>query len=221
MDDMEADRDAMVEVIRANGVRDEAVLAAMGKVRRHRYLPERRRDPDAYGDHPCPIGHGQTISQPYIVAYMTERIEVEPGDRILEIGTGSGYQAAVLAELGAAVYSVEIIPELAARARATLAAEGYSSVRLKTGDGHAGWPEHAPYDAVVVTCAPTEVPEALPRQLKEGGRMILPVGGGIQQLVVLRKRGAAFEEVPDLHVCFVPMVRARGEPESESRRLDR
>ena len=207
---MDAERKAMVEVLRHYKIQDERVIEAMGKVRRHVYIPSAhhgRRDP--YGDHPCPIGHGQTISQPFIVAYMTQRIEVKPDMRVLEIGTGSGYQAAILAELEAEVYSIEIIPELAAHAREVLAAEGYADVKVKTGDGYKGWPEHAPFDAIIVTCAPNEIPEALVEQLKDGGRMILPVGSGVQQLVVLEKSGDSFREIPDMYVRFVPMVRGR------------
>lgn len=206
---MDAERTRMVAVIQRYGVRDERVLEAMGKVRRHLYIPENYRRGDAYGDHPCPIGHGQTISQPFIVAYMTQRIEVKPGLRVLEIGTGSGYQAAILAELGAEVYSIEIIPGLADHARKVLVAEGYANVKVKTGDGYKGWPEHAPFDAIIVTCAPNEIPEKLVKQLKDGGRMILPVGSGIQQLVILEKTGDTFREIPDMHVRFVPMVHGK------------
>jgi protein-L-isoaspartate(D-aspartate) O-methyltransferase len=206
-DDMEAERNTMVEVIKAHGVTDGRILAAMGKVRRHVFMPGSCRGRDAYGDHPCPIGFGQTISQPFIVAYMTQRMGVRPGMRTLEIGTGSGYQAAVLAELGARVYSVEIIPELAEHARRVLEAEGYGQVAVKTGDGYKGWPEHAPFDAIIVTCAPDAVPAELVKQLKEGGRMILPVGSGIQQLVILEKSEGALREMADLPVRFVPMVR--------------
>ncbi|VGO14220.1 Protein-L-isoaspartate O-methyltransferase [Pontiella desulfatans] len=208
---MEAERKAMVAVVKAHGVQDDRVLAAMGKVRRHVYIPEAHRGRDSYGDHPCPIGHGQTISQPFIVAYMTQRIGVKPGMRILEIGTGSGYQAAVLAELEAEVFSIEIVPALADHARGVLAAEGYSTVKVKTGDGYKGWPEHAPFDAIIVTCAPADIPKKLVEQLKDGGRMILPVGTGIQQLVILEKAGDSFKEIPDLHVRFVPMVKGSEE----------
>ncbi|VGO20602.1 protein-L-isoaspartate(D-aspartate) O-methyltransferase [Pontiella sulfatireligans] len=204
---MDVQRKMMVAVLKQQGVKDGRVIEAMGKVRRHVYIPEALRGRDPYGDHPCPIGHGQTISQPFIVAYMTQRIEVKPGMRILEIGTGSGYQAAVLAELGAKVYSIEIIPELSDHARAVLAAEGYKTVEVKTGDGYKGWPEHALFDAVIVTCAPDKIPKELVKQLKDGGRMILPVGTGIQQLVILEKTGDTFREIPDMHVRFVPMVK--------------
>ena len=205
--DEQAQRNAMVAVIRRQGVKDERILEAMGKVRRHVFIPEAYRRKDAYGDHPCPIGHGQTISQPFIVAYMTQRIAVQPGLRILEIGTGSGYQAAVLAELGAEVFSIEIVPELSGHAQAVLVAEGYEGVKVKTGDGYKGWPEHAPFDAIIVTCAPDEIPLTLVEQLKDGGRMVLPVGAGVQQLVILEKTGDTFREIPDLYVRFVPMVR--------------
>ena len=160
----------------------------------------------AYGDHPCPIGYGQTISQPYIVAYMTEKIAPRAGDRILEIGTGSGYQAAILAELGADVYTVEIVPALADHAVKTLAAEGYPGVHVLVGDGYKGWPEHAPYNAVIVTCAPDRIPDALVQQLAEGGRMIVPVGAGSQRLVILKKQSGRVDTQEDLPVAFVPMV---------------
>jgi protein-L-isoaspartate(D-aspartate) O-methyltransferase len=204
---MDIEHNAMVADLRRYGIKDEHVIEAMAKVRRHVYIPEHLRDRvDPYGDHPCPIGHGQTISQPFMVAYMTQRIDVKPGMKILEIGTGSGYQAAILAELGADVYSMEIVPELAEHARTVLAAEGYRAVCIKSGDGYKGWLEHAPYDALIVTCAPTEIPEALIAQLKDGGRMILPVGIGMQQLIILEKDNGTFREVPDMYVRFVPMV---------------
>ena len=142
---------------------------------------------------------------------MTQRIEVNPGMKVLEIGTGSGYQAAILAELGAKVYSIEIIPELADHARNVLSAEGYTSVKVKTGDGYKGWPDESPFDAVIVTCAPDKIPEELVKQLKDGGKMILPVGTSIQQLVVLKKTGDSFQKVPDIYVRFVPMVKGREE----------
>lgn len=200
-------RDRMLRQLLAHGIRDERVLAAMARVRRHMYVPEKYRfRHDVYGDHPSPIGFGQTISQPYIVAYMTERLDPRPGDRILEIGTGSGYQAAVLAELGAEVYSIEIIPELAEHARKALSGEGYGNVRVLTGDGYKGWPEESPFDAIIVTCAPEDIPPALVAQLKEGGRMILPLGSGFQRLVIARKKGSGLEVEDDLPVRFVPMV---------------
>jgi len=208
---MDAQHKAMVNVIRRHGIKDARVISAMAKVRRHIFIPEEFRSRiDPYGDHPCPIGYGQTISQPFIVAYMTQRMELVPGVRVLEIGTGSGYQAAILSELGVWVYSVEIVPELAVHVRQTLAAEGYGNVEVKIGDGYTGWPEHAPFDAVIVTCAPNAIPPALVEQLKEGGRMILPVGSAVQQLMILEKTGDTFHEITDMYVRFVPMVRGGG-----------
>lgn len=202
---------AMIELLQTYGIRDPEVLRAMGKVRRPEYIPERfRAGSDPWGDHPCSIGHGQTISQPFIVAYMTEKMAPWKGQRFLEIGTGSGYQAAILAELGAEVFTVEIIPELAGHARTVLAVEGYPQVNVLAGDGYQGWPEHAPFDAVLVTCAPEEVPPALVDQLKDGGRMILPLGAaGAQRLVILRKKDGRVAIEDDLPVRFVPMVRGR------------
>ena len=201
-------REAMVRLVRTQGVRDKAVLQAMSTVRRHVYIPAPYlRLVNPYGDHPCPIGHHQTISQPFIVAYMTAQIGVRKGEKVLEIGTGSGYQAAVLAELGAQVYTIEIVPELAKHARRVLDAEGYRDVRVKAGDGYKGWPQHAPFDAVIVTCAPEEVPAALVEQLKDDGRMIVPVGVGVQRLVILRKRAGKVVRENDIGVRFVPMVR--------------
>lgn len=198
---------AMVQQLRAYGIEDERVLKAMSSIKRHKFIPEEYLGLAApYGDHPCHIGYDQTISQPYIVAYMTEKVNIRPGERILEIGTGSGYQAAVLAELGAEVYSIEIIPELANHARRVLTAEGYEKVKVLTGDGYKGWPEYSPFDAIIITCAPKEVPQSLVNQLKEGGRMILPLGGRIQRLVILRKKSGRIEKVDDLPVRFVPMV---------------
>ncbi|MCP5105090.1 MAG: protein-L-isoaspartate(D-aspartate) O-methyltransferase [bacterium] len=205
--DYEGKREAMVRLIRAYGVKDKPVLEAMRRVRRHMYIPVSYRwGGNPYGDHPCPIGYGQTISQPYIVAYMTERMKLKKGEKVLEIGTGSGYQAAVLAEMGVKVYTIEIVKELAEHARKILKAEGYTDVHTLRGDGYKGWPEHAPYDAVIVTCAPERVPQKLVEQLKEGGRMILPVGDWRQRLVILRKKKGKVERENDLAVRFVPMV---------------
>jgi protein-L-isoaspartate(D-aspartate) O-methyltransferase len=195
----------------ARGISDPATLRAMRAVPRHEFLPLRLRD-EAYADYPLPIGHGQTISQPYIVAFMTEAIRPQPGEKILEIGAGSGYQAAVLAEAGADVYTVEIVGPLAEMARQNLARLGYDKARVLHADGFRGWPEHAPYDAIVVTCAPDRIPPALVEQLREGGRMIIPVGGGLnQELVLLRKAGGTIEKQSVLPVRFVPMT---GEAES-------
>lgn len=211
-DEGAAARAEMVRVIRAYGVESAPVLEAMGRVPRHRFIPEEhRRVCDPYGDHPCPIGHGQTISQPFIVAYMTEKIAPRKGEKILEIGTGSGYQAAILAELGAQVYTIEIVAPLAEHARRVLEAGGYTNAHVLAGDGYKGWPGHAPFDAVIVTCAPEEVPQALVDQLRDGGRMILPLGEpGNQRLVILRKAGGRVQVQDDLPVRFVPMVHGDG-----------
>jgi protein-L-isoaspartate(D-aspartate) O-methyltransferase len=191
-------------------VQDEAVLAAMSRVPRHRFVPPPWRV-RAYADMPLPIGHDQTISQPYIVALMTELLGVGRGSRVLEVGTGSGYQAAVLAELGAEVFSIEIVEPLAASARQVLDDLDYlgpGKVSLRVGDGYAGWPEQAPFDAVIVTCAPDHVPPPLVDQLADGGRMVIPVGeeGGVQELTVLRKSGDALTRIEVLPVRFVPMT---------------
>ncbi len=193
--------------IRARGVKDERVLAAMEAVPRHEFVPPQQR-PHAYEDRPLPIGEGQTISQPYIVALMTELLDVKEGGRVLEIGTGSGYQAAVLAELTPHVYTIEIIPTLAERAEETLRRLGYDSVEVKAGDGYLGWPEHAPFDGIIVTCAPQEVPQPLKDQLKEGGRMVIPVGPQWthQTLYLLTKKGESLQQKDVIPVRFVPMV---------------
>lgn len=191
--------------IAGRGVRDTAVLRAMRNVPRHRFVPGATPEA-AYGDHALPIGYGQTISQPYIVAFMAEAAAVQPGDRVLEIGTGSGYGAAVLAELAAEVYTIEILPELAETARRTLETLGYHNVHVLTGNGWLGWPEHAPYDAVVVTAAPDQVPPALVEQLAVDGTMVVPVGEVLQMLRVLRRTEAGLEELEALPVRFVPMV---------------
>jgi protein-L-isoaspartate(D-aspartate) O-methyltransferase len=205
-----AQRGEMVALLKRYGIRDARVLAAMSRVRRHAFIPDAYRGrADAYGDHPSPIGFDQTISQPFIVAYMTERMNLREGEKVLEIGTGSGYQAAILAAMGVDVYTIEIVPELAEHARKVLKAEGFEEVKVLTGDVYKGWPEHAPFDAVIVTCAPEEVPRALVEQLKEGGRMILPLGAGIQRLVVLRKKQGRVEQEEDIGVRFVPMVHGR------------
>ncbi len=206
---MDAARAEMVAVVRAYGVRDERVLAALATVRRHVFFPGGTPAPVlAYGDHPCPIGWGQTISQPFIVGYMTARLALAPGARVLEIGTGSGYQAAVLAATGARVWTLEVVPELAAHAAAVLAREGFAGVHVRCADGYAGWREEAPFDAILGACAPTDVPHELTTQLADGGRMILPVGVGAQRLVIVRRVGAKMTLEDDLAVRFVPMVHA-------------
>ena len=204
-------RVAMVrEQIEARGVRDPRVLAALRRVPRERFvLPDATSL--AYQDSPLTIGHGQTISQPYIVAVMSEAAAIGPDDVVLEIGTGSAYQAAVLGELARAVYTIEIIPELATRAQTTLQSLGYTNVTVRLGDGYAGWPEHAPFDAIVVTAAPPEVPAALKSQLKVGGRLVVPVGVGDQDLLVVERTADGFTEKHLMGVRFVPMVPRRPE----------
>jgi protein-L-isoaspartate(D-aspartate) O-methyltransferase len=206
----EARERMVVEQLERRGIADERVLAAMRKVPRHELVPERERA-NAYEDRPLPIGRGQTISQPYVVGAMTEALAVSKGDRVLEIGTGSGYQAAVLAELGVTVYSIELEPELAERAARDLARLGYANVHVKAGDGYRGWPEHAPFDAIIVTAAPGHVPQPLVDQLAAGGRLVLPVGTWEQELLRLSKdaAGNVHREVL-MGVRFVPM---RGEAE--------
>ena len=203
-------RTAMVnEQIQARGVRNEAVLAAMRRVPRHRFVPA-EYVAEAYADHPLPIGYGQTISQPYVVALMTEALALQPGARVLEIGTGSGYQAAILAELGMQVYTVEIIPELASQARKRLPELGYGDVRVRQGDGYYGWQENAPYDAIVVTAAPDHLPQPLAAQLAEGGRLVVPIGpvGSFQTLWRFDKQGGELTATNLGDVRFVPLTGA-------------
>ena len=209
--DWDAQRAAMVdEQLRARDIRSPRVLEAMRKVPRHVFVPESQRG-NAYEDGPLPIGHGQTISQPYIVAFMTQALDVRATDRVLEIGTGSGYQAAVLGELAKEVYTIEIVTPLAERARETLTALGYRSVHVRAGNGYLGWPEQAPFDRVIVTAAPDEVPPALVDQLSAGGLMAIPVGTIDQELRILRKTAAGLETLQTLPVRFVPMT---GKPKS-------
>jgi len=192
----------------ARGVADPGVIKAMRKVKRHLFVPKRYQA-YSYDDHPLPIGEGQTISQPYIVAFMTEALGLSPRDRVLEIGTGSGYQAAILAELVDKVYTIEIVKVLAKRATQTLEKQGYKNITVKEGDGYKGWPEKAPFDAIIVTCAPENIPGPLVQQLKEGGRMIIPVGkaGSIQRLVKLTKKDGKIRKQQEMLVRFVPMIK--------------
>jgi len=200
------EREKMVrDQIETRGVRNHAVLQAMRKVPRHLFIPENYRA-HAYADMPLPIGEAKTISQPYIVAYMTEALKLRPSDRVLEIGTGSGYQAAILAELAKEVYSIEILPELAQRAQELLNLLGYSNVYIKIGDGYLGWPEKAPFDAIILTAAPPAIPPPLFDQLAEGGRLIAPVGTDFQQLILLKKTKEGFQRQNLLPVRFVPMT---------------
>jgi protein-L-isoaspartate(D-aspartate) O-methyltransferase len=212
------ERARMVErQIAARGIADSAVLDAMRAVPRHRFVPEEFRD-ESYGDHPLPIGEEQTISQPYIVAFMTEALGLRPSDTVLEIGTGSGYQAAVLAEIVSHVYTIEIIESLALRAESTLAALGYSNVTVRTGDGYRGWPEHAPFDAIIVTAAPDHIPEPLVEQIAMNGRMVLPVGDEVQSLILLRRTPKGIVKEDRLGVRFVPMTgEAEGRDSGEAK----
>lgn len=199
-------RAEMVRVqLRGRDIVDARVLAVMERVERHLFVPEAERTA-AYGDHPVPIGYGQTISQPYVVAFMTQALDVQPHHRVLEIGTGSGYQAAVLAELAREVYTIEIVPELGKRAMATLAQLGYKNAQVRIGNGYLGWPERAPFDRVIVTAAPDDVPPALVEQLRVGGLMAIPVGMYDQELRILRRRDRGLETISTLPVRFVPMV---------------
>jgi protein-L-isoaspartate(D-aspartate) O-methyltransferase len=201
-------RSSMVEYqIRQRGVRDPKVLDAMEAVPRHEFVPDDYME-SAYSDGPLPIGYGQTISQPYIVALMTELLELEPGDKVLEIGTGSGYQAAVLAEVTDDVYTVEIIPELAESSAARLAELGYDRIHTRNADGYYGWPEHAPYDAIIVTAAPDHIPQPLVEQLQDGGRMVIPVGpvGWYQTLWLVTKENGDVEYHNKGGVTFVPLT---------------
>lgn len=189
----------------ARGVKDARVLAVLREVPRHLFVPPDQAE-QAYDDHPLPIGSGQTISQPYVVAFMSEQLRLTGTEKVLEIGTGSGYQTAVLSRLAARVFSVEIRPELAEQAEARLAEFGATNVELRAGDGYFGWPEEAPFDAILVTAAPEKVPEPLVAQLAPGGRMVIPVGGFYQELKVLERTPDGIRETSVLPVRFVPFV---------------
>jgi protein-L-isoaspartate(D-aspartate) O-methyltransferase len=199
-------RQRMVDTqLRPEGIRSDAVLKAMAEVPRHLFVPQELRD-RAYDDTPLPIGLGQTISQPFIVAYMTEALQVERDHTVLEIGTGSGYQAAVLAELAREVLTIEIVPQLAERARATLAAAGIKNVTIRTGNGYEGWPERAPFQRIMVTAAPDALPAALVDQLAVGGIMVVPVGTAFQEMTIVTKTPKGVAERRTIPVRFVPMV---------------
>jgi protein-L-isoaspartate(D-aspartate) O-methyltransferase len=207
MEDYEAARERMVEKqIKARGITDQGVINAMLKVPRHLFVPENYRH-YAYSDTPVPIGHGQTVSQPYIVALMTEKLNVSSADRVLEVGTGSGYQAAILAEIVKEVFTIEIIEPLGKSAEARLKELGYDNVHVRVGDGYLGWPEEAPFDRIIVTCAPTDIPQPLVDQLKEGGIMMIPVGtAGFQYLYRVKKYMGEAETEEVIPVSFVPLT---------------
>ena len=212
--DFAGQRERMVkEQIVMRGLVAERVLSALRKVPREEFVPAEYRA-ESYTDKALPIGYDQTISQPYIVAFMTEELQPQSRDRVLEVGTGSGYQAAILAELVAEVYTIEIIEPLAKKAEATLQRLGYKNVHVKTGDGYKGWPERAPFDSIIVTCAPERVPQPLLDQLKEGGRMIIPVGAKFaQELYLFEKKNGRLQQSAVLPVRFVPMLRTEKEGE--------
>ena len=205
--DREDERLRMVETqLRARGLEDERVLTAMTTVPRHLFVPNEMAS-RAYDDEPLPIGCGQTISQPFIVAYMTEALRLGGGEKVLEIGTGSGYQTAILAEVAGEVWTVELVEDLSFRAKESLDALGYKNIRFRVGDGSAGWPDAAPFDGIIVTAAPASVPEALELQLAPDGRMVVPVGLGSQELVLIRRDGDSFRREGLIGVRFVPLVR--------------
>ena len=211
MQDYKKLREEMVKIqIQERGVKDSATLAALRKVPRHSFVPT-DQVANAYEDRPLPIGYGQTISQPYIVAYMTEIIKPKPGQKVLEIGTGSGYQAAVLAEIVSKVYTIEIVEELGKQATTRLKNLNYKNIEVKTADGYHGWKEHAPFDAIVVTAAAEYIPTPLKEQLKDGGRMIIPVGSPYmtQQLMLIEKTGDKFRTSSKMPVRFVPFKRSQ------------
>ena len=211
IDSFAEERQQMVaRQLRGRDINDSVVLNAMRAVPRHLFVPLALRYL-SYEDTPLPIGYGQTISQPYIVALMSQLLVLTSGEQVLEIGTGSGYQAAVLAEMGVEVFTIEIIPELGIQAGDLLDQLGYDNVQVKVGDGYLGWPENAPFDAIIVTCAPTSIPEPLKEQLAEGGRMVIPVGkAGLQQLYLLTKKDGRIIQKKIIDVRFVPMVDDKG-----------
>ncbi len=210
-DNFQAQREAMIRAqLKGRDISDSRTLKAMLKVPRHEFVPEKMR-PYAYFDRPLPIGSGQTISQPYIVAFMTQSLALTTDARVLEIGTGSGYQAAILAEIVDSVYTIEIVEELGIKARKLLRSSGYDNVKVKIGDGYHGWPDKAPFDAIMVTAGADSIPAPLIAQLKEGGRMIIPVGphGGVRQLILGRKKGNRLKTKAVMPVRFVPFVRKK------------
>jgi protein-L-isoaspartate(D-aspartate) O-methyltransferase len=204
--DYDALRQRMIhDQIMARGITDKRILRAFDKVERHLFVDSALMH-EAYNDYPLPIDEGQTISQPYIVAVMTDMLELEKDDKVLEIGTGSGYQAAILAEMVDSVFSVEIVESLGLSAQTRLHDLGYGNIFIKIGDGYRGWPEHAPFDAIIVTCAPEEIPQPLIDQLTDGGRMIIPIGGFLQELVLLKKEDGKLSKKIIAPVQFVPMT---------------
>ena len=211
LNNYEKQKEVMInDQIMSRGIKNKNILQAMNQVPRHEFVPGKYKA-FAYGDYPLEIGKGQTISQPYIVAFMTDALDLSPEDKVLEIGTGSGYQAAVLAELVSQVYTIEIISELGKDAQKTLKKLGYQNVHVKIGDGYRGWPDAAPFDAIIVTCAPENIPQTLVEQLKEGGRMVIPVGteGSVQTLYKDTKKDGKIMKQTEMDVRFVPMVKGK------------
>ncbi len=207
-DPWQAAHDRMISLLERRGIDDSDVLRAMKAVPRHAFIPDTQTSPAVvYGDHPLPIGLGQTISQPYIIAYMTQRLKLKPGHRVLEIGSGCGYQSAILAELGADVTGIERLESLVGFARNVLDQLGYERIRLIHGDGYRGLPDELPFDRIIVSCAPPEIPDNLLRQLADGGRMIVPVGVDNQALTVVDRQSGRFVQHADLAVRFVPMIK--------------
>ena len=212
--DYTALREVMVrEQLEARDISDSSVLAVMRRIPRHEFVPEDYKDL-AYNDRALPIGEGQTISQPYIVAYMTQVLGVQEGEKVMEIGTGSGYQAAILSELGGEVYTIEIVEPLGMAAKRRLKALGYRNVTLRIGDGYNGWPEVAPFDAIMVTAGAETLPQPLMEQLADGGRMVIPIGphGGVRQLTLITRKNGKFKSEKLMAVRFVPFVRQSGKP---------
>jgi protein-L-isoaspartate(D-aspartate) O-methyltransferase len=211
------ERDRMVETqIVAGGITDQKVIEAMRQVPRHRFMPDVESE-DAYGDFPLPIGYEQTISQPFIVAYMTQALNLKPNDKVLEVGTGSGYQAAILAELASKIFTIEIVEPLAVRAKEILAELDYDNVVVRVGDGYQGWPEESPFDAIILTAAPKQIPSPLLEQLAVGGRLIVPVGDYPQRLLLVRRTEEGYQQKELLPVAFVPMTGegVTGSPKTE------
>ncbi len=202
-DDFYGDSRSLADFLESRGIADRNLLQAVARVRRHKYIPEEHfQGCDPYGDHPCPIGYGQTISQPYVTALMIEKMSLSRGDRVLEIGTGSGYQAEVLHEMGMEVFTIEIIPELFSHADRVLAPE----IRRKLGDGYSGWREMAPFNGIIISCAPLAIPAELKSEIAPGGRMVLPVGGVFQRLIVVERKPDGFTLTNGIPVSFVPMT---------------
>ncbi|MBI2485613.1 MAG: protein-L-isoaspartate(D-aspartate) O-methyltransferase [Deltaproteobacteria bacterium] len=211
--DVEKRWDMIEKQIISRGIQDPKLIKAMIKIPRHKFVPANLRE-YAYGDNPIPIGMEQTISQPYIVALMTELLKLKEGEKVLEVGTGSGYQAAILAEMGCEVFTIEILEALVEKAKQVLESLGYQKIHYKIGDGYSGWPEHAPYDAIIVTAAPDHIPQPLIEQLKVNGRMVIPVGDQYQELILIKKREKRVEMKTVTPVRFVPMTGEAQKPQN-------